>query len=134
MLMLETMTARGLQFPAEFGDDPEGSVAWILAIVLQQARQAMLCHGNGLLLNYSELPQALETMAGHFGIDMETLDADTLGVVTGRNAKQGNEAFHPDSGEKRAAADTRILQLAARWLDEPYRLLEQLRLGGGVTP
>lgn len=127
--MLETMGACGLYPPAEFALDPEDSVAWILSIVMRQARHAMTRHGNGLLLNYSELPQALETMAGHFGVDLAGADRAALRDVSWRDAKQRGETFRPDSAEKRAAADPRILRLAARWLEEPYRDLEHLRLG-----
>jgi hypothetical protein len=125
--MLEPVLACGLRPPKALLSDPEGCLSWILSLVLRQARQAILQHGNGLLLNYSEFPHALEIMAGHFGIDTKELDADTLRSVTGRHAKRERQAFQPDSAEKRAAADPRIRELAARWLDEPHQLLEQLR-------
>lgn len=134
MQMLETPLACGQRPPVEFGDDPEGSIAWMLSLVLQQVRQAVLRHGNGLLLNYDELPQALDAVEGHFGIDVEAVDRGGLDAVIGRDAKQRSAAFQPDSVGKRAAADARLLRLAARWLDEPYRLLEQQRQGGAVTP
>jgi len=130
MQMMETMFACGHFPPEEFCRDPESSVAWILSVVLKQARQAMQQHGNGLLLNYAELPHALDAMARHFGIDANMLDAETSNAVTGRDAKQPNELFQPDSTNKRTCADSNILDLAARWLDEPYQLLEKMRLDG----
>lgn len=133
MHMQEALPGCGLQPPAGFGDDPEEGAAWMLSVVLQQARQAMLRYDNGLLLNYSELPQALETMSVHFGVAMESLDAEALNAVMGRNAKQRHEVYLPDTAEKRAAANAHITELAARWLDEPYQLLEQRRLGRVVA-
>lgn len=128
MQMLETMLAGGICPPGGFGHDPEENIAWMLANVMAQAARAMDRHGNGLLLNYAELPGALENMAGHFGIDTYAVDGKTAAAVVGRNAKHGSEAFRPDSADKRAAADDRIRDVAARWLDEPYRVLERMRL------
>lgn len=56
-----------------------------------------------------------------------------LRAVTGRHSKQHHAAFRPDATEKRAAADREVLELADRWLDKPYRALEQLRLERAAT-
>ncbi|MBE0620240.1 MAG: hypothetical protein IH605_06580 [Burkholderiales bacterium] len=125
-----SMAGHGLHPPDELRNFPLGHGAWIMSGVLQQARQAMARHGNGLLLNYSELPEALETrLAGHFGVDLSHLDHEILRAVGRRHSKQGHAAFQADAAEKRAAADAEMLELEARWLNEPYQLLEHLRLG-----
>lgn len=124
-----TMTGHGLHPPDKLSNNPLSNGAWILSAILDQAGQAMKRHGNGLLLNYSELPEALEDkLAIHFGLDLSTQDAETLRAVAGRHSKHRHAEFKPDAAEKRAVADTHILALAERWLDKPYRLLEQLRL------
>ncbi|MBZ0091999.1 MAG: sulfotransferase [Sulfuricellaceae bacterium] len=122
----DSMAGHGLHPPDELRSYPLGHGAWILSVVLEQARQAMVRHGNGLLLNYSELPEALEArIAGHFGVDLSDLEQEPLRAVSRRHSKQGHAVFQADATEKRAAADMEILELAARWLDEPYQLLEQ---------
>lgn len=81
----------------------------------------MLRHGNGMLLNYSELPQALETrVARHFGIDMSDADSAALRAVSNRHSKRTDETFRPDAAQKRSSADAVVLELTARWLNEPY--------------
>ncbi|MDD5058023.1 MAG: hypothetical protein PHQ60_09125 [Sideroxydans sp.] len=123
-----SMSGHGLRPPEELMCNPLGHGAWIMSAILKQARQAMQRHGNGLLMNYSELPGALESkLAAHFGIDLAAQDMASLHAVTGRSAKQRHVAFQPDAADKRAAADAVVLELAARWLDEPYQALEQMR-------
>lgn len=124
-----TMTGHGLHPPAELWNSPLANGAWILSAILKQAGQAMKHHDNGLLLNYSELPEALETkLTDHFGIGLATSDIETLRTVTMRHSKQSHAVFQLDAAEKRAAADTVILELTERWLNEPYQELERLRM------
>jgi hypothetical protein len=123
-----SMAVHGLHPPAELWNNPLGNGAWILSAMLKQAGEAMERHGNGLLLNYSELPEALETkLAAHFGIALTASDIETLRPVTTRHSKQNQAVFLVDTDEKRAAADSVILELTERWLNEPYQALEQLR-------
>lgn len=123
-----SMRGHDLQAPDAVMNNPLGHGAWIMSVILERARQAMLRHGNGLLLNYSELPQALETrLAKHFGIAPDVLGGAELRAVTGRHAKQPHATFQSDSVTKRACADDEVLSLAARWLDKPYRALEAMR-------
>lgn len=120
------LAAAGIEPPAEAWRDPLSNAAWTLSLILQQAAWAMQQYGNGLLINYSDLPDALGTMARHFGIAADTLDAETMAAVSGHHSKR-RTAFQPDSAEKRAAADSQVLELSERWLSAPYQQLEQLR-------
>jgi hypothetical protein len=125
-----TMAGHGLHAPDEVMNHPLGHGAWLFSTILKQAADAIRCHGNGLLLNYSELTDALEDrVPGHFGIAPEARDSAALRAVAGRHAKQPHAAFQPDAAEKRAAADSEVRLLAARWLEEPYQALERLRSG-----
>lgn len=126
MLMMEAMLTCGIQPPAEIGSDPEAYTAWVLSVFLRMAGQAVSHYPNGLLLNYAQMPQMLKHMGTHFGVDPALGDTRTMQAVRARDPKMGG-AFRPDSAEKRAAADRHIRDLAARWLDEPYRVLEGLR-------
>lgn len=125
-----SMKVHGLCPPDALMSHPLSHGAWVLSAVLKQARQAMLRHGNGLLINYAELPEVLECrLSAHFGIDLRAQDSEALRAVTGRSAKQRHLTFQPDAADKRAAADADVLELAARWLNEPYKALEKMRNG-----
>lgn len=122
------MAAHGYHPPFELWAAPLAYAAWVTAALLRQASSAMERHPNGMLINYAELPTALETkLADHFGVDLSTADSAALRAVTGRNAKHIHETFQPDTTEKRAAADAGVRELAERWLKEPYQALEKLR-------
>ena len=123
-----SMADHGLHAPEELMGYPLGYGAWILSTVLKQARLAKLRHDNGLLVNYSELPHALKTtMAEHFSIKLDNQDTKALRAVTENHAKQRQVVFQPDAADKRATADSSILELADHYLNEPYQALEQLR-------
>ena len=122
------LAGHGLRAPAEVMTHPLGHGAWVLSVILERAREALLKHSNGLLLNYSELTAALEDrLPQHFGIVPDAQDSANLRAVTARHAKQPQTEFKTDVAEKQAAADDEVVALAARWLDTPYRALEQLR-------
>lgn len=124
-----SMAAHGLHAPDEVMNHPLGHGAWVLSVVLQQAALAVLRHSHGLLLNYSQLTQALErTLPEHFGIASDSQYSPAQHAILGRNAKQTHIAFQPDADKKRATADLEVLALADRWLNEPYGILERLRL------
>ena len=123
-----SMSAHGLHAPDEVMNHPLGHGAWILSVILKQAAQAFRHHGNGVLLNYSELPQALEsTLSEHFNIKRNRRNIAAEKKILGHHAKNSHIPFQPDSAEKREAADTEVRALAERWLNEPYQVLEQLR-------
>ena len=123
-----SMAGHGLRAPDEVMNHPLGHGAWILSVILKQAVQAILHHGNGLLLNYSELNDALESVVPtHFDITPNIRNKTAQSAVLGRHAKQPHMAFQSDAMNKRAHADTDVLTLVERWLNEPYQILEQLR-------
>ena len=123
-----SLAGHGLHAPAEVMTHPLAHGAWVLSVILERARAAMLQHGNGLLMNYSELTAALDDrIPKHFGIAPGTQESAALHAVIARHAKQPHTEFKSDVVEKRAAADKEVMALATRWLDEPYRALEQLR-------
>jgi hypothetical protein len=129
-----SMAVHGLHPSTELRNNPLSNGAWILSAMLKQAGQAMERHGNGLLLNYSELPEALETkLAAHFGMELTTSDIETLRPITTRHSKRNHAVFLVDTAEKRAAADSVILELTERWLNEPYQALEQLRMAQSMV-
>jgi hypothetical protein len=87
--------------------------------------------GGGLLVNYADLPGAMETrILPHFDIALDEAGRAALIGALGRDAKSPNTGFTGDSEAKQRAASTELRANAAAWLDEPYRLLEALRVAG----
>jgi len=96
---------------------------------------ARVCDGvlddpaGGMLINYSELPEALETrILPHFGIAAADDDRARIAAAGQRNAKSPGETFTADGAGKRREASDAVKDVAARLLAEPYRRLEALRL------
>lgn len=120
----------GLTPPEQLQTQPLAHGAWVLSHVMQEAARAMRQYPGGLLLNYSELPKAIGTRLNpHFALDLCAADIAAIETVTARDAKNPERQFQADSDEKRASADAALHALAARYLDEPYRVLEGMRLG-----
>ncbi len=123
-----SMVHHGLLAPAQLLTRPLEHAAWMLENILKAATQAMAQHPGGLLVNYEELPDAIETrLAGHFGLEFDEADLDALRAVSALNAKQPHQAFLSDSAEKRASANAGLRAATERWLAEPYAELERLR-------
>jgi hypothetical protein len=87
--------------------------------------------GGGLLVNYADLPGAMEAqILPHFGIALDDSGRAALVEALGRDAKSPTTGFTGDSEAKQRAASAALRANAAAWLDEPYRLLETLRVAG----
>lgn len=125
-------TVRGVLPAATFGIEPDVADDEYCAIVLQRTCEAALslhASGAGRLVNYADLPAALETqILPHFG---EAPGADARALMAqaaGRDAKAPWQAFAPDADARLRGASPRLIELARRRLAEPYRALEALRL------
>lgn len=121
------LAAAGIQSPAEAWRDPLSNTAWTLSLILENAAHAMGQFENGLLINYSELPETPGAIARHFGIADSDFDTQAVAAVNGCHSKW-RTSFEPDSEEKRSAADSQVRELSERWLSAPYQQLERLRL------
>ena len=87
--------------------------------------------GGGLLVNYADLPAAMETaILPHFGIVPDAEEAAAMTAATRRDAKAPKEGFGSDSAGKQQAAGDEIRAIAAASMDAAYRSLETLRLAG----
>ncbi len=102
------------------------------AHVLKHMGEAVLNHwhlGGGMLVDYTELPQAILTrIAPHFGIVPDTAQRAAMAAVATRSAKAPGERFVPDSVAKRAAATPTIAAVARALVDPVYVRLEGLRI------
>lgn len=114
-----------LDSPEDTGLSREGVIARRLGRLLAQGLQHCQALG-GLAVNYSELPAALGSrLQPVFGLsDSEVHSALSM---TRQHAKHPHLPFSADSQAKRLSASAALRDELARWADEPYRQLEQLR-------
>lgn len=88
---------------------------------------------HGALVNYAQLPEALfETILPHFGVAPDTDARAAIAGVLRVNAKQPEQPFAADSGEKRSAAGAAVAAAAAAHMQPVYEALETMRLKGSA--
>jgi hypothetical protein len=106
---------------------PDEYGARILAGILEAAA-AHARSGGGVLINYTQLPDAAwsflpRIFSGSYGGD----DIERMQNAARFHAKNPLLNFEPDSAQKREQAGERLVQLASQWSQAPYELLETLR-------
>ncbi|MES1262701.1 MAG: sulfotransferase family protein [Acidobacteriota bacterium] len=107
---------------------PEEYTARVLAQICATAAQAFTQQTGGLLVNYSQLPGALETaIARHFALSLTGAELHSLGLVSGLHAKNPRRQFEADGESKRREASDSV-RAAALQVAPFYRELERLRL------
>ncbi len=85
-------------------------------------------HSPALLMNYSELPEAVPARLGpHFQLHWNETDLDTMKQTSRFNAKKPDAQFASDSVQKREAATEQIRDAVAQWITPHYQQLEKLR-------
>ncbi|WP_436358057.1 sulfotransferase [Brevundimonas sp. CEF1] len=105
---------------------PEDYCAKVLGAIFA-AGLAMHTPGRSLLINYSDLPNAINPIARHFGLDPNDPDFQTaLARELKTDAKRGGD-FTPDSVTKRAEATPAIHAATMAWLTAIYDQLEDAR-------
>jgi hypothetical protein len=126
-------TVPGMLPPEWFGLGPEDAhlpELDFIARVLERTCGAVLEHGlaGGLLVNYSELPDAFfERILPHFRI---TPDPDALAGMTAatrRDSKAPETAFTADAAAKQREADPELRAAANRYIAPVFAELEALR-------
>jgi hypothetical protein len=88
---------------------------------------AALAHvdDGGLLVNYSELPDAVwAVLTEHFGISPTMDEIDRMRAMAEFDAKAPCARFKPDQESKRNSATDAIRRACAQWLDPVYEKLE----------
>jgi hypothetical protein len=84
--------------------------------------------GGGLLVNYSELPAAVEArILPHFGVRPSAADAAAMALAAQGDAKAPGYAFTPDSAAKQAAATPETRAIVEARLAGVYARLEAAR-------
>jgi hypothetical protein len=131
-------TVPQLMNPAFFGIEDAMRLAPIdyAARALGRIAEAAADHydlGGGLLINYSQLPEAVAAaILPHFGIYPCAAEGAALAAAAGQDAKTPHQAFLPDGERKRAAAGAAVKEAAERHLRPVYDRLEALRTGGAT--
>lgn len=123
-----SLLAHGLSAPPEQLIKPLEHGAWILGQILQAAAQAFQDSPGGLLLNYRELPTAIENRINqHFDLRLDDQDLEQVRAFYQPHAKNPQHAFEDDCADKQASADANLLAMVERWMRVPYQQLERLR-------
>lgn len=122
----------GLIMPTEQLQQYNDYGAWVLSKILEAAFNAISYKPKGLLINYSQLPDAIDKqIVEHFSLDMTHYNIDQLRTIFKHHSKQGTVAFKADTEDKQHEADPMLKQQVDRWLLQPYLALENLRLKSG---
>jgi hypothetical protein len=82
-----------------------------------------------LLVNYDELPDAVDRIAQHFGMTVDVASRAAMLGAARTDAKNGVLPFEDDRATKQQSAGKDLRDAAERWLAGPYRELERIRVG-----
>ncbi len=143
-VMVSQMWRRGMQMapelvaPSLFGlEPPDAPTEDYWAQILGAVCEAALHHyreGQGLLVNYNELPEAVFTkILPHFGVACSEKDRQIMAETARFDAKAPDTAFLSDGEAKRVAVTGPIRLACQRHLNDVYRRLENARFKAGST-
>ena len=120
----------GLTFVEALNLSSEEYCARVLGRVAEAAAQAAR-DPAWRLVNYTELPEAVETeIAPFFGLKLDEEARAAMRAVTPFHAKaHGRLVFRADAARKQRDADGELRELAQRWVTPAYARLEELRAG-----
>jgi hypothetical protein len=96
------------------------------------AKAQSLANENSMLLNYNQLSvPVISSVLSFFKVSSSAEELETIARAARVYSKEvsGTRAFSDDAGAKQKLASDRVREAAAAWAIEPYRLLEQKRLG-----
>lgn len=106
---------------------PDEYRAKVLAQICSAALEHMDC-GNGRLVNYRDLPEAVfPLLREHFGITPTIEEVASMRAVAELDAKSPSICFAPDPRKKRERASPAIYSATEKWLAPIYERLEMAR-------
>jgi hypothetical protein len=112
--------------PGEYG-------ARVLAKICEAAL-AQVREGNGMLVNYRQLPDAAwPALMDHWRMEFTAAQTARMQSAALLNAKNPVLPFEPDSQAKQASATPALRALTQQWLEGPYRQLEAERQARGLA-
>jgi hypothetical protein len=128
---------RGMALTAAAFEDHEEYIADLMAMICEAGLRAAE-EPRGLLLNYSELPEAVYgKLAAHFRCQWRDDEIQQMRQAATRDAKQPESQFSTDGERKRREAGERVREICERKLGPVYRRLEarrSLAAGRVVSP
>ena len=107
------------------------SIEEYVAMTINRMCQAALLHsqGNGLLVNYTQLPDAIwSRVLPYFGLEYSDQEIDIMKRGSSFNAKQPDLKYVDDTEEKNRKASNFVRQMAEKWVIPVYQELEARRL------
>jgi hypothetical protein len=120
-ILPELSFEKSLQMP------PEEYCARVLGRICQSALDT-LRNGEGLAVNYTELPEAVgRILRSHFKVGLSENDLETMFGTTKFNAKNPNLNFVADTEEKKKQASPEALRAAERFVNQYFEELENIR-------
>ncbi len=125
----ETAAWLGMNLFDALQTSQEEFCAQALGRIASAAAEAAAHDPLGRLVNYSELPDALESVvAPWFGVDLSHADRETMRSVTRYHAKSpGRLVFQPDAARKQRDAGAELRAVVQRWVGPAYTRLEEMR-------
>lgn len=114
---------------AESGVGAEDHVARIVARICDSA--AAQAGDGGLLVNHSQLPEAIDRIMAHFELAANEDERAAMFETAAKDAKSPWRGYVADSRAKQSAASPAERAAAEGHLAEPYRRLEAIRLAQG---
>lgn len=116
----------GIDFSAAVSMPAEQYCARALAAICGAGlRCARSC--EGLLVDYSELPQALPAILAHFRVTCTSAELAQMAAVAAYDAKSPSLFYAPDAAAKRTAATAAARAATETWLAPVYRELNAAR-------
>jgi hypothetical protein len=117
-----------LGLASEAGEAPRADdFAATLAAICERALGG-LASGGGLLVSYSELPDAVaRRILPHLGVTPSAADLAAMALAATADAKSPGQAFTPDSAEKRARATPEARAAVHGRLADAYARLQAVR-------
>jgi hypothetical protein len=111
------------------GDQPEPDEygAIVLGRLLEVAHATLTGDHRALVVDYTELPAAVDRIATHFGLQTTPEQARTMTQAAARNAKNPVLPFAPDTEQKQHLATAQMRASIDRWAQPWYERLLQLR-------
>ena len=116
-----------LSFEESIRIPPEEFCARILAKVCQNVIKP-LQNGDGLAVNYAQLPAAVEeTILKHFNFELSGNDLEIINAATKFNAKNPYLNFTGDTESKKKEASAAAIEAAEKLVNPIYKELEIIR-------
>ncbi len=116
-----------LSFEESLKMTPEEYCARVLEKICRSAHES-LKNGDGLAVNYTELPDALTSkILEHFNVELTAKDLEKMLAAAKFNAKIPQMNFSPDTEQKKNEAGAAAFAATEKFVNPIYEALENIR-------